>query len=231
VEQELEAWRKQHPGVLTDEDRQRILALGEDLPKLWSALSPTNADRKQIIRLVIKDMILDRTRKPGKVWLKINWQTGASSEHWIDRRRGSYQEQGDLERLRPRSGERKAAAKSDVEIATILMAEGYRAARGAEINSAAVYDMRNLWGIRAHWRYEDGRNPQPWEDGTDSIQGAAAAIGVKVLTVQSWLRRGLLEGRQAAKGAPWKITLTEEQSKRLREYADQVRPGRRKQSG
>jgi hypothetical protein len=135
-----------------------------------------------------------------------------------------------LERLRTRIGELKAEAKSDVEIAVILMAEGYRAARGEEINSAAVYYMRNLWGIRAHWRYEDGHNPQQWDDGTYSIQGAAAAIGVKVLTVHGWLRRGLLEGKQSAKGAPWKITLTEEEIKRLREYANQVRPGRRKQS-
>jgi hypothetical protein len=38
-----------------------------------------------------------------------------------------------------------------------------------------------------------------------------------------------MDRRQAAKGAPWKITLTEEQIKKLREYADQARPGRRKQ--
>jgi DNA invertase Pin-like site-specific DNA recombinase len=231
VEKEFEAWRKQHHRVLTEGDRQRILALGENLPKLWSAPSTTNADRKQIIRLVIKDVILDRARKPGKVWLKINWQTGASSEHWINRRMGSYREHGDLERLRTRIGELKAEAKTDVEIAMILMAEGYRAARGEEINGAAVYYMRNLWGIRAHWRYEEGRNPQQWDDGTYSIQGAAAAIGVRVLTVHSWLRRGLLKGRQAAKGAPWKIMLTEEQIARLREYANQARPGRRQQSG
>ncbi len=48
VEKEFEAWRKQHHAVLTDKDRQQILALGENLPKLWSAPSTTNADRKQI---------------------------------------------------------------------------------------------------------------------------------------------------------------------------------------
>src|SRR5262245_66688251 len=61
VEKEFEAWRKQHHAALTDKDRQQILALGENLPKLWSAPSTTNADRKQIIRLVIKNVILDRT--------------------------------------------------------------------------------------------------------------------------------------------------------------------------
>jgi DNA invertase Pin-like site-specific DNA recombinase len=231
VEKEFEAWRKQHHAVLTDNDRQQILALGENLPKLWSAPSTTNADRKQIIRLVIKNVILDRTREPGKVWFKINWQTGASTEHWIDRRLGSYQQHADIEKLRTRIRELKAEAKSDREIAAMLKAEGYRAARGKEINSVAVNHMRNLWGIRAHWRYEDGRNPQRWDDGTYSVQGAAAAIGVTVLTVHSWLRQGLLSGKQLAKEAPWKITLTEEQIVELRAYADRVRRRRRQRSG
>jgi hypothetical protein len=231
VEKEFEAWRKQHDAVLTDKDRQQILALGENLPKLWSAPSTTNADRKQIIRLVIKNVILDRTREPGKVWFKINWQTGASTEHWIDRRLGSYQQHADIEKLRTRIRELKAEAKSDGEIAAMLKAEGYRAARGKEINSVAVNHMRNLWGIRAHWRYEEGRNPQRWDDGTYSVQGAAAAIGVTVLTVHSWLRQGLLSGKQLAKGAPWKITLTEEQIVELRAYADRVRRRPRRRSG
>ena len=231
VEKEFEAWRKQHHAVLSDKDRQQILALGENLPKLWSAPSTTNADRKQIIRLVIKNVILDRTREPGKVWFKINWQTGASTEHWIDRRLGSYQQHADIEKLRTRIRELKAEAKSDGEIAAMLKAEGYRAARGKEINSVAVNHMRNLWGIRAHWRYEEGRNPQRWDDGTYSVQGAAAAIDVTVLTVHSWLRQGLLSGKQLAKGAPWKITLTEEQIVELRAYADRVRRRRRQRSG
>jgi DNA invertase Pin-like site-specific DNA recombinase len=229
VEKEFEVWRKQHQAVLTDKDRQQILALGENLPKLWSAPSTTNADRKQIIRLVIKDVIVDRTREPGKVWFKINWQTGASTEHRIDRRLGSYRQYADLESLRTRISELKAAAKSDIAIATMLKAEGYRAARGEEFNGASVCYLRHLWGIRTHWRHEEGRNPRQWDDGTYSVQGAAEAIGVRTLTVHDWLRQGRLNGQQLAKGAPWRIMLTEEQIAELRGYADRVRRRRRKQ--
>ena len=34
AEQEFQTWRRRRGAVLTDEDRQQILALGEDLPKL-----------------------------------------------------------------------------------------------------------------------------------------------------------------------------------------------------
>ncbi len=86
VEQEYETWLRQNRMILTEEDRRDILALGEDLPRVWHAPSTTAADRKQILRLLIKEVIVDRTRVRGKAWFQINWQTGAISEHWFIRR-------------------------------------------------------------------------------------------------------------------------------------------------
>jgi hypothetical protein len=42
-----------------------------------------SADRKQIARLIIKDVVLDQKRRQGFVWIRIIWQTGAASEHWL----------------------------------------------------------------------------------------------------------------------------------------------------
>ncbi|MCI0390540.1 MAG: recombinase family protein [Acidobacteria bacterium] len=230
VEQEFQAWRRQHGTVLTDEDRQQILALGEDLPKLWSAPTTTNADRKQIIRLIIKDVVVDQKRERGKLWFKINWQTGTTTEHWIKRRTTSYQEQADLEQLQARVRTLNAEGKTDNEIAATLAKEGYRTTKGGEITNLSVCHMRKLWRIRANQQYEDGRNPQRWEDGTYSVQGAAAIIGVKASTVHRWLRGGLLDARQSAKGGAWKIRLTEEQISCLREYAQQPQAKRQRKT-
>jgi DNA invertase Pin-like site-specific DNA recombinase len=230
AEQEFEAWRRQHGTVLTDEDRQQILALGEDLPKLWSAPTTTNADRKQIIRLIIKDVVLDQRRERGKLWFKINWQTGATTEHWIKRRTTSYQEQADLEQLQARVRALNAEGNPDDEIAATLAKEGYRTTKGGEITKLSVCHMRKIWRIRANRQYEDGHNPQRWEDGTYSVQGAAVAIGVKASTVHRWLQGGLLDARQSGKGGAWKIRLTEEQISCLREYAQQPQPKRQRKT-
>lgn len=219
AEQEFEAWRRQNGTVLTDEDRRQILALGEDLPKLWAAPTTTNADRKQIVRLIIKDVVLDQKRERGKLWFKINWQTGATTEHRIKRRTTSYREHADLEPMQARVKTLNDEGKTDDEIAAMLASEGYRTTKGGQINSVSVYRMRKCWGIRANRQYEDGRNPQKWEDGTYSVQGAAAAIGVKASIIHRWLRGGLLDARQSGKGGAWKIRLTEEQISCLREYA------------
>jgi hypothetical protein len=39
------------------------------------------ADRKPILRLLIKEVIVDRSRARGKAWFQINWQTSAIIEH------------------------------------------------------------------------------------------------------------------------------------------------------
>ena len=55
-----------------------------------------------------------------------------------------------------------------------------------------------------------------WPDGSFSVQGAAAALGVTPQTVFDYLDRGLLSGHQLTKGQPWQIDLSDEQINRLR---------------
>ena len=55
-------------------------------------------------------------------------------------------------------------------------------------------------------------NPARWPDGSHSVRGAAAVLGITPQTVFKWLRKGRLAGRQHTKGQPWRITLPDERS-------------------
>jgi excisionase family DNA binding protein len=215
VEKEYETWLQQSRLELTDEDRRDILVLGEDLPQLWHAPSTTPADRKQILRLVIKEVIINRNRERGKVWFQINWQTGATSEHWFIRSVTSYDEHADLEALEQRVRELRAEYKKDGEIAEILNAEGFRTARRQLFTNKTIYLLRKRWGLPAVRR--KGPYPSQWEDGTYSVSGAAKALKVSQETIFKWLRTGRLQGHQVAKGMPWRIELTEEQISALKD--------------
>jgi hypothetical protein len=81
---EYESWRRQQPISLAA-DRAQIISLGADLPKLWDAASVV--ERKQILRLVVKEVVLDQRPESGQVWIRIIWQTGAVSEHKGSRNR------------------------------------------------------------------------------------------------------------------------------------------------
>jgi hypothetical protein len=88
VEQEYRRWKKEQATALSADDRARIAAFGIDLPGLWERIG--NSHRKEMLRLVIDKVILDQRRAKGMVWIRIVWQTGATTEHWMVRKTQSY---------------------------------------------------------------------------------------------------------------------------------------------
>jgi hypothetical protein len=208
---------------MTPADRDDILALGEELPEVWRAPTTTPADRKQILQWLVKEVILDQGRAHGKVWFQINWQTGATSEHWLTRNVSAYRDYADLARLQGRLRELNAAQKMDAEIAATLNAEGFQTAHGYPFTGQLVWRLRKKWGLPTVSVKTTATNPPRWDDGTYSVEGAAAALGVFPGTVYHWLKVGRLEGHQLAKGMPWQIPLTDEEVDDLRVYVARAR--------
>jgi hypothetical protein len=183
IDAEYESSRRQQPVSLAAAERGQILALGEDLPKLWGAASPV--ERKHILRLVIKDVILDQRVASGQVWMRIVWQTGAVSEHKV--RRTNYADIGTLE---ARVRDLAAAQRIDRDIAAALTAEGLLSAHGRLFSGGEIHILRKRWQIPTVKINDTAPNPPRWPDGTFSVQGAAAVLSVSTQTVFKWLRKG-----------------------------------------
>jgi Recombinase zinc beta ribbon domain/Recombinase len=122
IEQEYVRWRSEGPLIIDAADRAQLQAVGENLPRIWHAATTSASDRKRILRLVMRDVVLDGKRCQGQVWLRIAWQTGATSEHRLQRRVHTYRDYIDIERLRKRIAELNGTGKMDKEIAAILKA-------------------------------------------------------------------------------------------------------------
>lgn len=181
--------------------------LGSDLPTLWHAETTTSADRKQMLRLVIRDVIVDSKRAHGQVWVQINWQTGAHEEFCYKRSVRSYEQSADVQALESRVRELNAAGLMDAQVADILNTEGYRTSRlHRPFTGGTVWLLREKWTIPTV-KINNGKahNPAQWEDGTYSVEGAAARMGVFPGTIHTWLKGGKLTGYQLAKGMPWKV--------------------------
>ena len=116
MEHEYEDWQRQHHLEITPADREQVLRLAEDLPRVWNSRTTTPADRKQIVRLLIRDVIVDPDRVKGQVWFQINWQTGAITEQCYTRRVQDYANYPDLERLQQRVRELHAQHNLDRQI-------------------------------------------------------------------------------------------------------------------
>ena len=130
VEEEYERWRREQPLALDDAGRAEILALGESVDDVWHAPTTTAADRKRIVRLVLQEAILDQKRSPGRVLVRLVWQTGAVSDHDFRRTVHAYDNYAQVEELESRVRALNAAGRMDADIAAILNAEGFLTPRG-----------------------------------------------------------------------------------------------------
>lgn len=118
----------------------------------------------------------------------------------------------------------------DGEIAAILNQEGFVAARGCAFKGENVWVLRTRWGIPTVKINGVDKNPMRWPDGSFSIQGAAAELGVTPQTVFDYLARGLLAGRQLTKGQPWQIELSDEQMSQLRKRVRRTKRSKKEAS-
>ena len=225
IDAEYESWRRQQPVSLAAAERGQILALGEDLPKLWAAASAV--ERKHILRLVMKEAMLDQRPASGQVWMRIVWQTGAVSEHKVRRTVNSYRNYADIGTLEARVRDLAAAQRIDREIAATLTAEGLLSAHGRPFSGGEVHILRKRWQIPTVKINGTDPNPPRWPDGTYSVQGAAAALSVSTQTVFKWLQKGRLSGCQLARGMPWQITLSVPQITELRTQARRTNPSKK----
>jgi DNA invertase Pin-like site-specific DNA recombinase len=228
VEKEYQVWKSSRFGTLTQADREAIVALGSDFPTLWQAPTTTSTERKQMLRLVIREVIVDSKRVGGQVWVQINWQTGAQKQFWYQRRVSSYAVFAGAQALEQRVRELNAAGLMDAQIAATLTAEGYQTPGLIHpITSKMVWHLREKWQIPTVKLNRNEHNPAQWEDGSYSVEGAAAKLGVDQSTIFTWLKTGRLKGEHLARGMPWKIYLTEEDERRLHEWLRRARRSKR----
>ena len=223
TERDYETWTRDNRAHITAQEQQEILSIGEDLPRVWHAETTTNADRKHLLRLVVQEVIVDQKRLRGQVWLQINWQTGARSEHEIIRHAVSYREHSEGERVQERIGQLHAQRQTDRQIAEVLNTEGYCTTYGQRFRPQNIWYLRGKWGLPNI--KERGLRPDRlrWDDGAYTIAGVVQAVGVNKGTVHTWLELGRMKGWQLGPYMGWHIDLTADQISALRQQAEHVR--------
>jgi DNA invertase Pin-like site-specific DNA recombinase len=76
--------RQQQRIELSAQQRTDLLALAQDLPGLWQAQTTSAKDRKRMLRLLIKDVTVEKPRPERKALLHIRWQGGAVEDLTVD---------------------------------------------------------------------------------------------------------------------------------------------------
>jgi DNA invertase Pin-like site-specific DNA recombinase len=202
-------FQQQKARVMTPEQKEKVLALAQDLPRLWHAASTQAKDRKRMLRMLIKDITVEKSAAPKQLLLHIRWQGGACSERIValplnmpDRVR--YPD-AIVQRVRE-----LAHRLPDGEIANQLNREGHTSAKGRQYTTKIIHWIR--------WRYQIPpaklKNPEEL-----TVQQIAEKFGVATGVVYYWIEHGvIMTVRRLNDGMPYWITLQPADEEKLRDW-------------
>ena len=77
AETELRRREQQRPNPIGPEQLQRIQMLGSDIRQVWTAPAITDRDRKELLRTLLEEVILNLKRAEGHAHLTLRWRGGA----------------------------------------------------------------------------------------------------------------------------------------------------------
>jgi hypothetical protein len=161
--------------------RQQILSLASDFPRLWRDPNTPHRERKRMVRLLIEDVTL---RKAEQIEVCVRFRGGVHKTFSVARPLNSWQRRkhsaeviAEIDRL---LGEHSLG-----QIATILNARGYKTGGGVEFDAATVSRIHLEYGLRN--RYQRLR-----DRGLLTLSEIAEKLKVSVGTIRRWQHRGLL---------------------------------------
>ncbi len=217
LEADYQRFTEEQPATLTAAERAAIQALAADLPQVWEAASTTQADRKELLRILIEDITVSVAGDSELVDVTITWAGGHQTSGQAVRPVARLDQLSYFPALLARVTELAAAGRSNRQIADVLNAEGFRPPkRTSRFSDQQVRTLISQRGIRARAKGRPavltGLAPGEW-----SVPGLSAELGMPTASIYNWIYRGWITARHAPGTRNWIITADEEQMRQLRE--------------
>jgi hypothetical protein len=198
----------QETRVATPEQKAKVLALARDLPRVWHAPTTQAKDRKRMLRLLIKDITVEKPLRPKQLLAHIRWQGGACTDicaqlppNIADRVRYPA---AVVDRVR-----HLAQSLADGDIADCLNQEGQVSALGKPFTGSMIQ-----W-IRYRYQIPKARLVRPEEL---TVQQVAERFRVSPNVVYYWIDRGVIQARRLNAGSPYWVSLNETDEQKLRDW-------------
>ena len=207
LEVEFANFQRQEMRVLTPEQKQQILQLGKDFPRLWKAPTTSSCDRKRMLRLLIRDITVVNDPESKYLHLQVRWQGGATDTIEVQRR--------------PKHAD--AMRYSDMFIAKIhAMAEKYDDQEVADhLNAQALASStgKPFTLSMVRWIRFKHRIPGPsLSPGALTANQICERYGVSRWVVYYWIEHGIVSATKRRPNRPYGITIDDAADLRLREW-------------
>ena len=204
-----EAKRSQRLEV-SAEERQQILRLAADLPAVWQATTTTQAERKELLGLLVKQIALTPVEGPPRqTEVQLLWHTMATTTLMVPRVYSQDRVRTPSEVIEAITA--LAPGRTDAAIAEALHAQGLRSSRGTPFTARAVAWIRHKHQIRKPGSDRQvAATTRARADGRYSTRALATHLGVSIATIHYWREKGLIPALQDLPGGPWWHEVTPE---------------------
>ena len=182
AQHELERGRAEPGQGMDDGQRERILALASDFPRLWNDPATPHRERKRMARLLIEDVTITKAtrslgvRLRGGATRQVTWTPDPLG---CETYKTSDEVVAEIDRL--------LNDHTDGEVAKILNECGYRSGYGLAFTPKLVGVVRERYALKSRYLRLRDR-------GLLSSDEIARQLGVAGSTVHKWRKAGLLRG-------------------------------------
>ncbi len=200
--------QRQEHITATPEQKARLKSLARDLPRLWKSPTTRAKDRKRILRLLIKDITVEKLPEPKRIMLHLRWHGGACEDMPI--------------KLLPNIADRlrypkevidkvRGLAKdlTDEQTATEFNRQGLLSAKGKPFTASMISWIRYRHTIPA----PNFKRPEEL-----TVKQVAKKFAVSTHVVYYWIERKVVNARRINQGMPYWITIDSQKEKELIEW-------------
>jgi DNA invertase Pin-like site-specific DNA recombinase len=216
LQQDYTLWQQSHraQSPLTEQDRQQILHLAQDVPTLWTSPTLSQTERKQLLRFLIQKVMLHKTAGGREV--DICWQTQAHTRVFLadpllscDKYRTDPHLVDQIRHL--------ARTQTDRQMCMLLCQQGWKNAHGLPLTPARIRGLRRDYGIATGSPERPMAVGQPQRaDERYCVRAVAQLLHLDPSTVHDWCKAGRLDWVQPTPGGPRWIRLNPGDIERLR---------------
>ena len=194
--------------------KQTLLSLAQDLPAIWNSPSTDMRLKQRIVRILIREIIVDVEEKSREVVLVIHWAGGRHSELRVKKfetgRSRRCTDPEAIEVLRQMAGK-----FSDRQIAATMNRLRLRTGVGNSWNEMRVRSTRSYYQLPAFSQDQEAKDV--------TVKIAAQRLNVSEWVVRRMIEEKTLPARQVIVCAPWQIPVEALDSEVIRQQAMNIR--------
>jgi DNA invertase Pin-like site-specific DNA recombinase len=205
VRQEFEEQKQKRRISATEDQKAQLLKLAHNFPKLWKAHSTSDKDRKRILRLLIKDITVEKPANPKQIVLHIRWQGGATEDILIERPE-RYPDQIRYKDDIIAKIKKLSQNHTDAQITALFNKDGLKSAKNKRFTTPMIKWIRYKHGISS---------PILKRPDELTVNQVMEIFAVSRYVVYYWIERKIITARRLNHGSPFWITMDTQKENEL----------------